>query len=153
MPSSVHRRAFPRFVLGALCAFLSLLAGSAFAQSGGGVIAGRVTNQATREPLWNASVSVRGTNLMAVTDRDGAYRITGVPEGTQTVTASYTGLDDMQAAVSVRSGATVTQDLALTAGYYELDKVVVKSIKEGQSLAIQQQKLATNSKVVSALDA
>ncbi|MBP7143505.1 MAG: carboxypeptidase-like regulatory domain-containing protein, partial [Opitutaceae bacterium] len=146
-------RAPVRFVFGAICACLSLLAGSAFAQSGGGVITGRVINQATQEPLWNASITVRGTNLQTETDRDGQYRLTGVPEGMQTVTASYTGLDDMQAAVSVSNGTTATQNLALTAGYYAMDKVVVKSIKEGQSLAIQQQKLAPNSKVVSALDA
>lgn len=146
-------RASWRFSLGAVFCCLSLFVGPIFAQSGTGVITGRVTNQATREPLWNASVAVRGTALSVATDRDGSFRITGVPSGSQTLVTSYSGLETSQTSVTVAADAEVNQDLALTADYYVLEKVVVKGIKEGQSLAIQQQKLAPNSKVVAAMDA
>ncbi len=118
-----------------------------------GTITGRVTNQATQEPLWNATVSIKGSGITGATDRDGFYRLVNVPAGTQTVVASYTGLETKESAVEVTAGVSATQEFALTAGYYQLDAFTVKSIREGQSAAIQQQKQAPNSKVVSSIDA
>ncbi len=118
-----------------------------------GIVTGHVTNAGTKEPLWSAAVTVKGTNLTATTDRDGSFRLRDVPAGEQSLVVSYTGLDTVEKSVTVAAGASVAQDVSLTAGYYELDRVVVKGIKEGQALAIQQQKQAPNSKVVSALDA
>src|SRR5947208_118020 len=58
-----------------------------------GTIAGTVANAATNQFLGEAEVRVAGTSLAALTDRDGSYRLTGVPAGAVTLTVSYTGLD------------------------------------------------------------
>lgn len=130
-----------------------LVLGAAQAWAQTGTITGRVINQATQEPLWNATVSIKGSAIAGATDRDGFYRLANVPAGTQTVVASYTGLESKESAVEVAAGVSATQEFALTAGYYQLDAFTVKSIREGQSAAIQQQKQAPNSKVVSSIDA
>lgn len=82
-----------------------------------GAIAGTVTEGPGGEPLAGVTVSVRESGLdPVVTGADGGYEVTGVPEGTYTVTASAegwsgTGVDD----VVVTAGATTTLDLELTA--------------------------------------
>lgn len=131
----------------------SLLTGAAFAQSSGsGIVTGRVTNQATSGSLWQAVVQVKGTSISANTERDGTYRLT-VPAGKQTVVVSYTGLNTVEQPVDVSANAASKLDFELTSDVYKLDTVTVSGIREGQSLAIQQQKAAANSKLVTAIDA
>lgn len=131
----------------------SLLPGAAFAQSSGsGVLTGRVTNQGTRDPLWQASVQVKGTSISTITERDGEYRL-AVPVGNQVLVVSYTGLDTQELPVTVAADHSTTQDIALTSEIYKLDALTVSGFREGQSLAIQQQRQAPNVKVVTAIDA
>ena len=56
-----------------------LLAGTAAAQTG--VLAGTIFGTAARTPLAGATVTIVGTNLSAVTDRDGRFTIADVPAG------------------------------------------------------------------------
>lgn len=60
-----------------------------------GAISGTVSDAATHEGLYNASVSVRvGTvTVTATTDVDGAYRIPDLPSGFYTVTAVMQGFE------------------------------------------------------------
>jgi outer membrane receptor protein involved in Fe transport len=58
-----------------LCLFV---AGSALADVTGG-ISGVITDSQTKEPLVGVTVAVEGTNLGAITDVNGAYKIINVP--------------------------------------------------------------------------
>ncbi|MCA1620291.1 MAG: TonB-dependent receptor [Acidobacteria bacterium] len=64
-----------------LCAVL-LTAQVSFAQSPFKVT---VRDQETRQPVVGAKVSVKGTEISAATDAEGVARLTGVPDGVQTV--------------------------------------------------------------------
>jgi iron complex outermembrane recepter protein len=117
-----------------------------------GTITGRVSNAATGASLEGAVVRLAGTQLSAVAERDGTYRLQ-VPAGDYTVTATYTGLDEQSVAVSVPAGAIVRQDLGLTSMIYQLDKFVVATEREGNALAITMQRQLPNIKNVVSADA
>ncbi|MDR1332103.1 MAG: TonB-dependent receptor [Tannerella sp.] len=73
-------------------------------------IRGKVTDRVTDEPLIEAVVFVKGTNINTLADADGAYTLC-VPKGVYTVTASYLGyypkdvrvrVDDREQTVDIR---------------------------------------------------
>ncbi len=88
----------------------------AFAQR---TITGKVTDQATGEPLIGANILVIGTSVGTVTDIDGTYSL-NVPEGATQIEFSYTGY----ASQRITIGASNVIDVALNAGEV-LEEVVV----------------------------
>lgn len=113
-------------------------------------VSGRVTNQATRDVLPGAVVGVDGTAVSTTTERDGSFSL-NVPEGPHTLVVSYAGLDTARVPVTVGTAALV-RDVELTSNVYRLDPFAVKGIREGNALAIQQQRQAMNVKTVVATD-
>ena len=77
-------RFFTPRTLAAFCSFALVAIGlpDLLAQSSVGTIEGRVQNRVTGDYLNNARVAVRGTNLIALTDEGGTYRLNNVPAGT-----------------------------------------------------------------------
>lgn len=143
-----------------------VLATASFAQAPAtGSISGRVQNEATGQYLNNARITVKGTGIEAFTDDTGTFRIAGVPAGAATVEVFYSGLDPVQAAVEVRPGQTTERDIGLTnkAAYgsqaagtaVKLDAFVLSASKmtEGEALATNEQRFASNIKNVVATDA
>ncbi len=61
-------------------------------------------DRARRKCRFEVSVAVEGTNIVAVTGRDGKYRIAPVPVGEHTLTFSYLGLQSATADVTVVAG-------------------------------------------------
>ena len=88
--------------LALLALFISVAVapGIVSAQDGTGVIQGTVKGPAGNV-VSEVSVSVGGTNLVAVTRLDGAYRLAPVPVGDHTLTFSYLGLVSATADVTV----------------------------------------------------
>ena len=72
-----------------LAAVLALCAGAAAAQTGS--IRGRVTDEATNEPIAFATVVLQDSRLGTVTDLEGAFVLEGVPAGLRNVTVSFIG--------------------------------------------------------------
>lgn len=131
------------------------------AQAGTGAITGRVFNPATGEYIRNAQVSVQGTQLAALTEDGGYYRIVNAPAGTFTLEVRYTGYDTAHAEVTVAAGATATKDFELqgSAGaarpgdqVVSLAAFTVAAEREGNAKAIMEQKGAMNVKTVVATD-
>jgi len=124
-----------------------------------GAISGRVVNAATGRYLNNAQVSVEGTNLRAQSNEFGEFRLNGVPPGPQQVRTYYTGLDPLTQTVTVQTGQTAAIAVELTSGGFgttvQLDAFTVAAAREleGPSLAINEQRFASNVKVVMAADA
>src|SRR5688572_16922381 len=110
---------------------------TSLAQSGGS-IEGRVQHAVTGDYLNNARVSVKGTNLVALSDEGGAYRLDHVPAGTVTLRVLFSGLDDQELPVLVIPGQVSRHDLKLTsatrhgesAAAVQLDKFLVESTRE-----------------------
>ena len=119
-----------------------------------GSIAGSVVNATTNKVLERAVVSVDGTNLSTVTTTDGSYRLAAVPQGSHTLTVSYTGLEDARTSVIVLPGATVTADVSLKSDVIvRLGEVRVAAEREGNAYAIQQQKFGESQRTVLSADA
>jgi hypothetical protein len=94
MRDTVNRsaRAAGRFAL----AFAVLVGAGAAAAgqpppAGAGIIEGRVVDAATADPLPGATVIVTGSVGQASTNRDGVFRLTGVPAGDRSVVVTYPG--------------------------------------------------------------
>ncbi len=131
---------------------LCVLGPFAVAQSTG-AISGRIYNEVTGAFLAGAEVTVAGSSLRTVTDRDGTFSITGVPSGQQTISVAYAGLDSLTKTVGVRSGETALVDGPMTAGIYKLEAFAVSAWREGNSAAIARQKAADAIMNVISMDA
>ena len=107
-----------------------------------GVVRGRVFNGATGENLANAVVSVAGSGVSALTERDGTFTLAQVPVGAATLKVTYPGLDDATATVAVPANGEATQDFKLTSSIYTLESVSVTAVREGNAAAIARQEAA-----------
>jgi len=91
-----------------------------------GVIAGRVTDVSTSNPLAGAAVQVVGTTMGCMTTADGKYTIKNVVPGSYTLKASLVGYASQEImALSVTAGNTTQQNFQLVQAVIGLDKVVV----------------------------
>jgi len=135
-----------------LIAGLALAAGSLYAQATGS-IAGSVTSTATGNALQGAVVSIPKLNRSVLTDESGRFLITEVPAGATEVVVSYTGFTEGRQQVSVGGGTAAQVDLQLkTADVITMEKFTVATVREGQALAITEQRNALNVKNVTAFD-
>ena len=79
-----------------------------------GTVAGVVANASTSQPLSGAEVCVVSSSQCATTNAQGAYGISSVAVGSQTVRATATDFEASQQSATVPAGGTVTVDFALT---------------------------------------
>lgn len=117
------------------------------------VISGTVNNKNTQKYLDRAVVEIPGTSHRTLTTPDGRFSLGGVPAGTHTVTATYTGLDPVSQTVTVTDDQAATATFELTSDVYELDALVVTSTIEGTAAAINQQRRSESALSVSTMDA
>ena len=78
-----------------------------------GIITGRVIERGTNVPLSNAQVYVVGGNQSALTNDNGAFRITGVLAGTVEVRARRLGYALTALRATIAAGGNVTLNFAL----------------------------------------
>jgi len=126
---------------------------ASIASAGQNVVSGRVVNQATGQYLEGAQVQVAGSDRAVLTSRTGYFELGGLPAGPQQLAISYTGLDPQTVTATVAGTRTDIGEIALTAGVYRLDAFVVPGEREGNALAITQQRNAPNVKNVMSSDA
>jgi iron complex outermembrane receptor protein len=125
-----------------------------------GSITGRVKNSVTGRYLNNARVSVKGTNLVALTDEFGKYHLPNVPTGAAVLEIFYTNMDVVETTVTVPAGGTLQHDVGLTSdarygSVVQLDpfKVAENREMDAAALATNEQRFAPNIKNVIAADA
>ena len=138
MPSRIHRRySYITFAASAL-----VLSVPAAAQ---GTIRGTVTDLDGR-PAPGASIHIVGTQLGAIVDSAGNYRVTRVPSGTVTVRALRLGFSPDSGRVDVVSGRTVQHDIHLHPSAEMLGSVVVNAqrLGESQASALERRSAAPN---------
>jgi TonB-dependent receptor len=133
----------------ALLAFASLATATAAAAT----ITGTVLHAARGEYLAHAEVRIAGTDLAAITERDGSYRLANVPPGTHTLAVTYTGTRPGSATVTVAAGDTARRDFELApldataaagASAVKLDAFVIRSEREGNAKALMEQRRSMN---------
>jgi iron complex outermembrane recepter protein len=118
-----------------------------------GSISGRVQNAATGAYLEGATIVLEPTRQTTLTSRDGSFDFSSLPPGDYRVSISYTALDTQSVAVPLAAGQAVSREIALTSQVYAMDAFTVAGEREGNALAITQQRNATNVKNVIASDA
>jgi iron complex outermembrane receptor protein len=98
------------------------------AQQPTGTVRGRITDEATQQPISGATVAIgaRATQTQA----DGRYTLSGVPAGTYTVRSRMIGYAQATREVTVSDGQTVDADFALTGQAINLSEVVVTGYGE-----------------------
>ncbi|NBV72827.1 PEGA domain-containing protein [bacterium] len=77
--------------------------------------------------LAGANVAVEGTDSGASSNQDGSFSISGLSDGTYTVTASYIGYEDASAVVTISGGQASSVNLTLDRGDIRLNQVVVSA--------------------------
>ena len=102
--------------LALLCMFTGAVFGSVV-----GKITGEVIDVATKEPLVGVSVAVKGTNMGAMTDDNGVYRILNVPVGDYVLVMSTVGYATVELSnVGVSADLASYHDMEMTSQATEL---------------------------------
>jgi TonB-dependent SusC/RagA subfamily outer membrane receptor len=114
----------------ALFAALASFAAPLAAQQGS--VAGRVTDKVSSQPIEGAQVLLSGTNLQAITNNEGRYRIDRVPPGQYQAQVRLIGYAMGQQPVTVTAGGAITLDIAMTAAAIPLEALVVSATGETQ---------------------
>ncbi len=102
-----------------------LLAAPLSAQSGTGIVTGRVVDSASRQPLTSVSVRISGSTNGSLTRGDGTYTISGVSAGSHEVRATRIGFAAQARTVTVSAGGTVNADFSLMPQAAVLTEMVV----------------------------
>ena len=136
-----------------LSALLALLMIPARAQ-GTGSLAGSVTSVSTRNALQGALVSIPALNRSEFTDSAGAFLLQALPPGPVELVISYSGFDDQRVTATVRSSEATRLDVEMkpTQAVVLMEAFQVATEREGQALAITEQRNAPNPKNVIAFD-
>ncbi len=113
----------PRLLLLGLLVWLSTSL-TAWAQTGGGTISGRVLDT-KGEPVIGATILVPGTTKGAATDMDGNFTIRDVPAGTYKVAVSSVGMNTFSQEVTVADGGTASLNAAMSENATLLAEAVV----------------------------
>ena len=90
-----------------------------------GSIRGRVVVEGVNRPLGAAQVNVVGTQLGALTNDNGEYRLNNVPPGPRQVRVQRIGFAAATSPVTVTAGETVTLDFTIREAPVSLEQVVV----------------------------
>ena len=107
----------------------------AAAQTGRGIITGTAKDSAGA-PLSSTVIELQPLGRRVVTDDQGQFRITDVPAGEYSLTASYVGLKPFSTTVKVEPGQTVNLDPTLEVAS-QADQVVVTAERlQGEAEAI-----------------
>ncbi len=117
-----------------------------------GTIAGSVTSTTTHNALQGALVNVPSLNRSVFSDEAGQFTISNVPAGVIDVVISYSGFEEARQKVSVGAGATSVEVALKSSELVTMQPFTVESVKEGQALALTQQRNAANIKNVTSFD-
>ncbi len=90
-----------------------------------GSIRGRVVVEGVNRPLGNAQVSVVGTQIGALTNDNGEFRLNNVPPGPRQIRVQRIGFAALTSPVTVTAGETVTIDFTIREAPVSLEQVVV----------------------------
>src|SRR5690554_6073614 len=104
--------------------FLVLTLNSVLAYSQSGVIAGRIIDKDTKEPLFGAAVILEGTTVGAMAGMDGDFIIANIKHGKYNVLGSYISYETQKTEdVVVGAKDTLRIDIELESKYNTLQGV------------------------------
>jgi len=114
-----------------------------------GVVSGTVKEAASGQFLDGARVTVAG--IVTATNREGRFRVAGLPAGRHTVDVDFIGYAPQRFTVEVTAESGARAEVVLVSTTQTLDRVEVRATRDAQALALNQQRTTTNyTNVVSA---
>lgn len=116
---------------------IGMLLLTAFASAQNNNIRGFVYNQETSEPIIFTNVILKGTSYGAVTDVNGFFSITKIPDGSYTIVVSSLGFDSLKEEITLRGNQIVTKKLMLTKGALELKMFDVSAERQEAKTEVQ----------------
>jgi hypothetical protein len=132
-------------VLVAMVALLlnTIFVPAAWAQSGKGIVTGRVTDTSD-SILQAAQVVLQPKGGSAVSDAQGQFFVNDLEPGTYTVTITYVGFTAFTKTVTVVAGQSVTVDAKLTPASQSEEVLVTADRAAGEAEEINRQRTADN---------
>lgn len=117
--------------------FVPLLLLGTLLEAQTGTLAGLVIDAETAEPLIGAAVYLESDNSIGTaTDLDGLFRLTNVPEGTQTVVVQFVSYKTKSiSGVEIKAGEATNLSVTMAVADELLDAVVIKEEFKAQSVA------------------
>ena len=116
-------------------ALLLLPAAAAMAQTG--IIVGKVTDAATKQPIGETRIVLSGAAAVTQTNQDGEYRLVNVRPGTLIVAAFRLGYKTKADTIKVVGGETATANFAMSANLVTLSELVVTGTAGNQERKAQ----------------
>ncbi len=96
---------------------------------GGGVVFGKVTGLPGNIPLAGAHVILDQSGKIVFTDKDGAYRISGIDPGKITVRVSFIGYKSVSKTASLRDGHPLSINFNLELDALTAPEIEIRDIK------------------------
>ncbi|MGE5496636.1 MAG: TonB-dependent receptor [Syntrophothermus sp.] len=106
---------------------------------GRGSIRGKVLDFNDKNPLWGATVLVKGTALGASTNDEGRFNLNNIPAGKVIIVTRYIGYITSEREVNLADGQTLNLEILINSTQIEGTEVVVTGQLQGQQAAINQQ--------------
>ena len=134
---------YMRFLVRSLASglFLSIMLCQLFAQTGTGTIAGTVQDP-SGSILIGAKVVVQPTGRETATDNQGQFRISNLPPGQYTLTATYVGFTAYASTVTVALGQTATVAASLSVPSAADSVLVMAPRLQGDAEAINVERMS-----------
>lgn len=96
-----------------------------------GSVEGIVLDASTNRVLGDAQVTIRGTNLITLTNAQGRYVLVNVPAGPHTLQLELLGYNVVTRAISVTAGEATTVNLSVEPTAIALQELVVTGVSGG----------------------
>jgi TonB-linked SusC/RagA family outer membrane protein len=114
-----------------------------------GTIIGTVMDSTTSRPLVGVEARLPALQLSVITNRDGRFTFTGVPDGVHQITANQLGYGTRSQQVTVTSGQTTTVEFRLSEAVISLDQIevtgysqAIRASRTGASVELGRQDIA-----------
>ena len=105
---------------------------------GQGTLKGKITDNASGDPLIAATVTVSGTTIGTVTNYNGEF-VLPLKAGTYAVVISYIGYSDQEESVTIENSVTIELNVSLGAVAFQGEEVGITMQARGQLGAVNQQ--------------
>jgi len=113
-----------------LAVILPAMLGAVTAAAQQATVTGRITDQASGQPIQEARVIVLGTSQFASSGADGKYTVRNVPVGNVDVRVIRVGYTEQKKSVRTAAGESVTLDFTMTQTVVRLEEVVTTATGE-----------------------
>ena len=126
------------FTVRAALACAALLIGTTSLAAQTATVGGTLINRESRSPVEGARVNIVGTGLVASSDAQGRFQITGVPAGVRVMQVHAIGFSIGSWVVQLTEGQNLHQSFDLSPRTLEVEGVTVSGLDDGTNWRSEQ---------------